>query len=175
MPDPNAKYIGAWGEISARIQARERIMFLFVALTAVASGVSLSKEELVNCSLPIGYVALAAAFLSRHHDLVIGCLRRFQNEISKLDDGDKNIPEYTTMAFLGRSIRERSKREYAQVLFILLGMCVSVHGLSTQSASALDLKAILWYVSLMCSVLAIVVAIKTQLDRKHFPDIGSRL
>lgn len=175
MPDSNTKYVGAWGEISVRIQAREHVLLVFIAVTAVSIGLSLSREEFVNCSLPIGYVALAAAFLSRHHDIVIGNLRRFQNEVAKLDDDGKNTPEYTTMAYLGRALQERSKREYTQILFIVLGMCASIYGLTTESGSRLNVAAVLWYGGLICSVFAIFVTIKTMRDRRVFSDVGVRL
>ena len=101
MIDANTKYLATWGEISARVQAREHVLLLFIAFTAVAVALSLSGEGLLNFSLPIGYVALATAFLSRHHDLVIGNLRRFQYDISRLNLDEKGTPEYTTMGYLG--------------------------------------------------------------------------
>ena len=168
MLDANTKYLGAWGEISARIQAREIVLLVFVAFTAVAVGLSFSDERFVNLTLPIGYAALATAFLSRHHDLVIGILRRYQHEISRLSGDEMGIPEYTSLGYLGRAVKERSKREYAQVLFIVFGGCASIFPASRELAAPLAMPAMLWYGSILCSLLAIIVALKTQHDRKEW-------
>jgi len=168
MLDANAKYRGAWGEISARVQARERVLLVFIGFTAVAVGLSFSDEAFVNLTLPIGYVALATALLSRHHDRVIGILRRFQHEISRLNSDEWGIPEYTSLGYLGRAVKERSKREYAQVLFIVFGGCASIFPATKELAAPLAMPAILWYGSILGSLLAIIVALKTQHDRKEW-------
>ena len=168
MLDANTKYLAAWGEISARLQAREHVSLLFIAFTALAVGLSLSGDSFMNFTLPIGYVALATAFLSRHHDLVIGNLRRFQHDISRLNTDEHGIPEYTTTGYLGRAILERSKREYAQVLFIVFGGCASFYPIGEVLSSPLSMAAILWYGSILCSCVAIMVAMKTQRDRKDW-------
>lgn len=168
MPDSNTKYLGAWGEISARLQAREHVLLTFIAFTAVAVGLSLSDRAFVNLTLPIGYAALATAFLSRHHDLVIGNLRRYQHDISRINNDELGTPEYTSPGYLGRSVRERSKREYAQVLFIVFGGFASFYPACREFISPLSVAAMLWYGSLLCSIVAIVVAMKTQHDRKDW-------
>ncbi len=168
MLEPDTKYLAAWGEISARLQSRERVLLFFIAFTAVAIGLSLSNDAFVNFTLPIGYTALATAFLSRHHDLVIGNLRRFQYDISRLDIDEKGTPEYTSLGYLGRAIKERSKREYAQLLFITLGACASFSPAGKVLSSPLDMATILWCGSILCSFLAIIIALKTQQDRKNW-------
>jgi len=168
MPDVNTKYLGAWEEISSRLRARETILLLFIALTTLGVGLSLASQNLANCCLPLGYVALATAFLSRHHDLIIANLRSFQKEISARDGGGIDMPEYTSPGYLGRAIRERSKREYAQILFIMFGACSSLYNADREIASPFSMIAVLWYGSILCSALAIMVAIKTQQDRKLF-------
>ena len=168
MLDADTKYLGAWGEISARIQAREHVLSLFVAFTAVAVSLSLTTDAQLDFTLPIGYVALATALLSRHHDLVIGNLRRFQNEISTLSADEKSSPEYTTAGYLGRAVKERSKREYAQVLIIALGGVASLYPAGRAFSSALSMTTLLWYGSILCSWSAVIVAIKTQRDRKDW-------
>jgi hypothetical protein len=166
MLDANTKYLAASGEISARIQAREHVLLVFVAYTTLAVGLSFSNDAFRNLTLSIGYVALAAAFLSRHHDRVIGILRSYQHEISRLNSDEKGTPDYTSMGYLGRAVKERSKREYAQVLFIVLGGCASFYPAGAEFASPLSMAASLWYGSIVCSLLAIIVALKTQHDRK---------
>jgi hypothetical protein len=168
MLDANTKYLAAWGEISSRLQAREHVSLLFIAFTAVAVALSLSSDGLLNFTLPIGYVALATAFLSRHHDLVIGNLRRFQNEISRVSTDEKGTPEYTTPGYLGHAINERSKREYAQVLFIVLGGVASFYPAGRELSAPFGMAAILWYGSILCSFAAIIIAMKTQSDRKNW-------
>ena len=168
MLDANTKFLGAWGEVSARVQAREHVLLVFVVFTAVAAGLSFSDEAFVNLTLPIGYVALATAFLSRHHDLIIGILRRYQHEISRLNNDEKGTPEYTSLGYLGRAVQERSKREYTQVLFIVFGGCASIYPAGKELAAPLGMAAFLWYGSILCSLLAIIVALKTQHDRKEW-------
>lgn len=166
MPSPDTKYLGAWNEICSRLQARENIILLFIAFTAAAIGLSMSSDALVNCSMPIGYLALAIAFLSRHHDRVIAILRRFQKEIAENDHDGKGTQEYTSIRYLGQAIRERSKREYAQVLFIIIGTSTSLYNAERVITFPFSMIAILWYGNLICSAIAIVVAIKTQRDRR---------
>jgi len=168
MLDANTKYLGAWGEISSRVLAREYVSLLFISFTAVAVALSLSSDALLNFTLPIGYVALGTAFLSRHHDLIIGNLRRFQNDISRVNADEKGTPEYTTPGYLGRAVSERSKREYAQVLFIVFGGVASFYPAGRELASPFGMAAILWYGSILCSFVAIIVAIKTQHDRQFW-------
>jgi hypothetical protein len=168
MLDANTKYLAAWGEISSRLQAREHVSLSFIAFTAVAVALSLSSDGLLNFTLPIGYVALATAFLSRHHDLIIGNLRRFQNDISRLSNDEKGTPEYTTPGYLGRAINERSKREYSQVLFIIFGGVASFYPAGKEVSAPFSMAAILWYGSILCSLVATIIAIKTQHDRKDW-------
>ena len=168
MLDASAKYLAAWGEISARLQAREHVLLLFIVFVAGAVALSLTSDGLLNSTLPIGYVALATAFLSRHHDLVIGNLRRFQHEISRFDTDENGTPEYTTPGFLGRAVKERSKREYAQVLIIVFGGFASFYPAGKELSSPLSMPAILWYGSILCSCVAIIIVIKTHQDRKNW-------
>jgi hypothetical protein len=143
MLEANTKYLAAWGEISARLQAREHVLLSFILFTSVAVGLSLSSASLENFTLPIGYSALAAAFLSRHHDLVIGNLRRFQHEISRRGIDEEGTPEYTSPGYLGRAIQERSKREYAQLLFIVLGGIASFTSAPRELATPPNLSTLL--------------------------------
>jgi hypothetical protein len=168
MLDANTKYLAAWGEISSRLQSREHVMLFFIAFTAVAVGLALSSDAFVDFTLPIGYAALATSFLSRHHDLVIGNLRRFQHDIERLDIDEKGTPEYTSLGYLGRAIKERSKREYAQLLFIVLGGCVSLYPATKVLSSPVGPTTVLWYGSILCSLLAIIIALKTHHDRKSW-------
>lgn len=167
MLDANTKYLGAWGEISARLQAREHILLLFIAFTALAVGLSLSGDGFIDFTLPIGYVALATAFLSRHHDLIIGNLRRFQNEISRHNVDETGTPEYTALGYLGRALQERSKREYAQLLVIVFGLCASFYPAGRVLSSPFNMIAFLWCGSVLCSFIAVIIAVKTQRDRNH--------
>lgn len=168
MLDAGTRYLGAWGEISSRLQAREHVSLLFIAFTAVAVGLSLSSDSYMNLTLLTGYVALGTAFLSRHHDLIIGNLRRFQNEISRLNTDEKGTPEYTTPGYLGRAVNERAKREYAQILFIVLGGVASFYTAGKELSSPFSMAAILWYGSILCSCVAIIIAMKTQHDRNNW-------
>ncbi len=83
-----------------------------------------------------------------------------------MNSDEKGTPDYTSMGYLGRAVKERSKREYAQVLFIVLGGCASFYPAGAEFASPLSMAAFLWYGSIVCSLLAIIVALKTQHDRK---------
>jgi hypothetical protein len=168
MLDANTKYIAAWGEISARLQSREHVLLLFIAFTAVSVGLAFSSDAFMDCTLPIGYAALATSFLSRHHDLIIGNLRRFQHDIARLDIDERGTPEYTSLGYLGRAIKERSKREYAQLLFIVLGGCASFYPATKILSSPFALTTVLWYGSIFCSLLAVIIALKTQHDRRSW-------
>ena len=157
MPDANIKYMGAWQEISARIQARDRILLSFIALAATLVGISLSRADLAFTVVGVGYAALASALLERHHDLMMSYLGYFQKAIAESDGLGKGTPEWRSSEFVHQAFGARLMRDVAQLLLIAFG-----------AVPALYFKVpLMWYGSLACSLAAFVVVVQTIRDRRR--------
>jgi len=167
MPDYNSNNSSAWSEISARIQTREHVFLTFIVLTATLVGLALSKNDLAFVGVSVGYVSLATAILCRHHDLIIGQLGKYQRKLYTADTEHPNIPNWQADPFLKDVKGARSIRDWAQILFIVLGTIPALYIAKTTLATPTEIRTLLWYGSLGCSVFAVYVVIQTQIDRKR--------
>lgn len=172
--DARTKYAGAWQETAARIQARDRVLITFITLTAALVGVSLNKgQELV--SVGVGFAALATAFLTRHHDLIIGYLGKFQHDLYKHDVracGDSGCPEWFSAEYFPEAARQRRMRDIAQYIFIGVGLVAAlvvpfpvIHALPL-----FNFKTILWLLSFLSSLGAIGILIDTGRTRNQISE-----
>jgi hypothetical protein len=167
MPDPNAKYVGAWQEISARIQARDKILLSFIALAATLVGISLSRTDLAFTVVGVGYAALASALLERHHDLMMSYLGYFQKAIAESDGLGKGTPEWRSSAFVHQAFGARLMRDFAQLLVIGFGAVPGLYIAKKTIAPGWSYRAFLWYGSLACSLAAFAVVVQTIRDRRR--------
>ena len=165
MPDANTKYMGAWQEISARIQARDRVLLSFIALAATLVGLSLTRPDLAFTVVGVGYAALASALLERHHDLMMGYLGYFQKSVAESDGVGKGTPEWRSSEFVHRAFGARLMRDAAQLLVIAFGAVPALYIAKKNIAPGWSYRAFLWYGSLACSLAAFVVVIQTVRDR----------
>ncbi len=165
MPDANTKYMGAWQEIAARIQARDRVLLSFIALASTLVGLSLTRPDLAFTGVGVGYAALASALLERHHDLMMSYLGYFQKAVAESDDLGKGTPEWRTSEFVHRAFGARLMRDAAQLLVISFGAVPALYIARKNVAPGWSYRAFLWYGSLVCSLAAFVVVIQTVRDR----------
>ena len=167
MPDANVKYMGAWQEISARIQARDRILLSFIALAATLVGISLSRTDLAFTVVGVGYAALASALLERHHDLMMSYLGYFQKAIAESDGLGKGTPEWRSSEFVHQAFGARLMRDVAQLLVIAFGAVPALYIAKKNIAPGWGYLALMWYGSLACSLAAFVVVVQTIRDRRR--------
>ena len=167
MPDFNSIQSGTWTEISARIQSRERIFLTYITLTATLVGVALTKEDLAFVGVGVGYVALAVALLSRHHDLIIGYLAQYQRFLDEKDPATEKAPCWFDTDIFKGVMNARATRDYAQILFIILGSAPALIIASTKLISPIDTRTIVWYGSLICAIASIVVVWVTKIQRNR--------
>lgn len=163
--DPNVRYTGAWQEISARIQARDRVLLSFITLTSALVGLALSNKDLTFVGMAVGYLALATSLLTRNHDMIIGHLAAFMIVLSKSENA---FPEWMTSKNMQDTLKERTVRDMAQGLFILFG---AVAGLSIAieavKSDPCKISAIGWYLSVVASFGALFVLGWTNKKRKE--------
>ncbi|MCH7675529.1 hypothetical protein IH879_11345 [candidate division KSB1 bacterium] len=126
MVDSNMKYLAATNEVSARIQARDQVLFSFIALAAILIGVAFSNNDYFFVMIAIGYAALATTFLIMHHDLIIGHLCDFLRELTKDQDDTPQkqkptIDWFSSKKYYGRTLTiYRWPRDIAQLIVICL-------------------------------------------------------
>jgi hypothetical protein len=165
MPDSNVKYAGAWQEISARIQARDKVLLTFITIAASLVGVSLTRPDLAFVGVGVGYAALASALMERHHDLMMAYLGQFQKAIAESDGLGKGTPEWRSRDFVHRSFQARIIRDLAQLLLVLFGAVPPLFIAKKSVMTGWNYKALMWYGSTVCSGLAILVILQTIRDR----------
>lgn len=165
MPDANTKYMGAWQEIAARIQARDRVLLSFIALTSTLVGISLSRSDLAFTVIGVGYAALASALLDRHHDLMMGYLGYFQRVLAESDGLGKGTPEWRSSEYVHRAFGARLMRDIAELLLIAFGAVPALYIAKKNVAPGWSPRAYLWYGSFACSVAAFIVVLLTLRDR----------
>lgn len=84
------RYIAAWGEINARITARDHVIQNFMTLTfAVLAAVLISKDKVLAELLPlvVASIALITTFIFVAHEFLIGLLSAHLIEIAKANGG----------------------------------------------------------------------------------------
>jgi len=180
VPDRNTKYTAAWLESNMRITARETILSGFIALASTLVGASLAAQRdspVVFISAVVGYIALAATILTRHHDLIVGELNKFQYEISLKDPNDLK-PEWfdpdpkgsNLEGYYERVLGHRLKRDVAQIMFILLAgvSALVVSRAAIKRAPICSLRSLMWYGSGLCLAISIALVAETAYRRKHF-------
>ncbi|HEY2236983.1 MAG TPA: hypothetical protein VGK01_26185 [Candidatus Angelobacter sp.] len=126
-PDANALYAGACQETAARIQMRETVLVAFITISSAIIGVSL-KEDFRSASAIEGYIALAAALLVRHHDLIIGLLGKYQYDLcqfgKKSKEKDSAVPplwfseDYYPCVFKVREMRDKAQHSFILIAAI---------------------------------------------------------
>ena len=159
MPDANTKYASAQNEINARIQTRDRVLLAFISLTSVLVGIALSRDDLAFTAIGVGYVALGTTLINLQHELVIGYLATFQRRIAKVDGLGSDTPEWVSDEYIARRLLARHIRNIAQILFILFGAVPSLFIATRSLKSPLSFETFLWYGSLICSALAMLIVI----------------
>ena len=120
----------------------------FVALAAAIVALSLTKDEFAVFGVSVGYTALAAALLSRHHDVIIGLLGAFQNELCANDAERLN---WFSDKYFHDVLRERGYRDISLTLILggggIFGLGVALKRVALCHYG--ELKTIIWYSGLV--------------------------
>ena len=162
--DASVRYSGAWQEISARIQARDRVLLSFIALTSALVGLALSNQDLPFVGTAVGYLALATSLLTRNHDMIIGHLAAFMIKLAKSENAS---PEWMTSNNMQCTLKERTVRDWAQGLFILFGAVAGLYiDLEAVKCDPSSMPAIVLYLSVIASTGALGILIWTNRKRK---------
>jgi hypothetical protein len=159
------KYRAACDETVARIEARDRVIEGFVALSAAVVGFSLAEEKHAMFGVAVGYIALAAAFLSRHHDAIIGLLGAFQNELCANDDNRSN---WFSDDYFEDVLKERGYRDISLAL-IFTGGAIFGLGVAWKRVTFCqfgDARTIIWCLGLASFIGSLVVVYWTHRTRQ---------
>lgn len=170
MFDPKTQYAGAWGEISARIQARDRVLLTYISFTATLVGVSFAKSDFSLIAIVVGYFSLAMALLSRHHDLIIGLLSEFQLSLVGVkeqfkEDENINYKPWHHQDFLGKALKARTIRDISQILFIILGITPAFYIMMQSKFPNYDFISLLLYGSIISAFIAVIIVWNTRSKR----------
>jgi hypothetical protein len=160
-----AKYAAACEETVARIEARDRVLEGFVTLAAAIVALSLSDDKFAMFGVSVGYTALAAALLSRHHDVIIGLLGSFQNELCANDDKRLN---WFSDEYFHDVLRERGYRDISLALIFAGG---GIFGLGSawkvvHLGELGELKTIVWYSGAACLIASFGILYSTYRTRQ---------
>lgn len=160
----DAKYAAACSETVARIQARDEVIKGFVALAAALVALSMSKDELALLGVSVGYTALAASFLSRHHDVIIGLLGAFQDQLCANNESRLN---WFSDDYFHSVLRERGYRDICLFL-VLAGGGIFGLGVAKKAVALcqLEMKTGIWYSGLACLIGSFVIVGWTYLTRR---------
>jgi hypothetical protein len=163
IPSVDAKYSSAWNEISARIQAREFIWTTFVSLCATLIGVAGGMNQSF-IGVGIGFVALWAAMVSRHHDVIIRVLGDFQNELEHGNSTNKTPGWFPTGS--RKASFQRKWRDYPQlILTILLTGCGLLLAYPMVKWTYKDARFWVWISSFTCGLFATGLIAFTHYER----------
>jgi hypothetical protein len=116
--DANQRYASAAAETVSRIQARDDAVKGFVTLALALIGAALANKGFEFLAVGVGYVALGAALLSCHHDVIIGLLGLFQHRLCRSDESKTN---WFSEQYFDHTLKARHYRDYAFVFILLTG------------------------------------------------------
>lgn len=77
------RYIAAWGEISARIQARDRIILTFVTVAFTIFGFGLVNPKSASIAVIVPYLAIIVTELVVTHTYMIGLISMHLGDITR--------------------------------------------------------------------------------------------
>jgi hypothetical protein len=154
----------------ARIQARDLAVTGFVTAAATVITISTTKSGYEFAAVAVGFLALAAALLSCHHDILIGHLNVFQHRLCKSEQSPTNwfADEHFTGALQARSFRNMSFG-FLVVAAGVLGLFIS-YSTATQDRSFP--KFATWCLSSACLVVALCYIRHATLVRRR---LGKRM
>jgi hypothetical protein len=160
------KYEAACHETVARLEARDSVIEKFVLLTAAIVALSLTKSEYALFGVAVGYTALAAALLSRHHDVIIGLLGMFQHNLCANDPVATN---WFSDCYFHDVLKERGYRDVSLALVLAGG---GVFGLGVAWKTVYmsrcgEPKTIIWYSSLASLIASLFIVYWTHQTREE--------
>ena len=151
--DANQRYASACTETVARIQGRDLAASGFVAVATGLVSVAFTKTGYEFIGVSVGYVAVAAALLSCHHDIIIGLLGLFQHNLCKREESPTNWFSRDTF---DKVLEARKLRDWYFTFIVgvpgILGLIISWH--PALSGDHWLVKIVIW----ACSALSVAAA-----------------
>ncbi len=168
----DVRYSTAGNETVARIQARDHVLEIFITLSGALIAFGLTRDHGLFAAV-IGYAALAAALLSRHHDVIVGLLGEFQSDLAK-HGAPGGMPNWFDPKdiYFNRVLNERAVRDLALIFFITFG---GVFGLVVSKPTLshfdifhwTDMQMVFWEGSAVSLLLAFLTVIWTFVTRMN--------
>jgi len=90
----NYRYSGAWGEISTRINARQNVISIFIALTFPVLGLCLTDDSFSILLWLIPPVTVLSTLLVKMHEEMIGNLHNYCRWCEQIDNDEGELPSY---------------------------------------------------------------------------------
>jgi hypothetical protein len=153
--DVNQRYGAATQETVSRIQNRDLAVQGFVVLAGTLLTLALTKDGYAFLAVAVGYVALAAALLSCHHDIVIGLLGLYQHTLCK---GGAEEINWFSEQYYDRTLKARHLRDWYFGFMIvvagILGLWISLNGIKKDDPYKVA-KYVIWGVSAVCVAAAL--------------------
>ncbi len=117
---PDARYLGAWNEINARIAQRQSLITIYTSLALAALGAPLLQGAggLWRLCYAVGPLSVLFAMLLRMHERMIQLLARFLAECEGPPAGDP-LPRYYAAAEWSAPVG-RARRAHDWVCFCLV-------------------------------------------------------
>src|SRR5271156_3771554 len=160
--DGNERYGAATQETVARIQSRDLAVQGFVAVAGTLLTLALTKDGYRFIAVSVGYVALAAALLSGHHDIVIGLLGLYQFRLCRGQQDNikaqRDNLNWFSETYYDRTLQARHLRDWYFGSMVLVGGSLSlvVSHADTQTGEYHFAKLVIWYLSACCVLAAFV-------------------
>jgi hypothetical protein len=126
-------------EITARFQVRSRLLFGFAAVSTTLISASLSNPNFSFLDVGVGFLALFAAAMSTHHEIMMAHLRLYQRAM--LERANAELSASWQEFQDGTLVREQRMSYWIQLfLYLVLGIAA----LSAISYPKTDLPALKW-------------------------------
>jgi hypothetical protein len=131
---PDARYLGAWGELNARLQMRDQALWNLITACFVLMGLvvgtaeQLDRPRLYAWLAAIPWLTVVMSFTLLHHDHIVTALVRCMREVTRRHDDTRTGWFWPDYAPYGDAVRAR--------LWFHLGHTVSVLVFSTIAVTA---------------------------------------
>ncbi|MGH1470283.1 MAG: hypothetical protein ACRBCS_03765 [Cellvibrionaceae bacterium] len=115
----DARYTGAWSEISTRIGARQNVISIYAAMAYPILGFALSNANYAKLCWLIIPSAVTCAILVKMHEEMIGNLHNFCRWCEHIGNLDGHLPSYHVETDPWCSINPKIRKQNDLILNIL--------------------------------------------------------
>jgi len=168
--DANQRYASATQETVARIQARDLAVAGYVTFAGTLITIAASHAGYEWIAVGVGYIALAAALLSCHHDIIIGQLGLFQHKLCQGGD----VANWFSSENFDATLKARHIRDYYFLFLIVVGEIIGLaisfgpmvgHNLPPR-AWGQRIRIAIWTLSVISAVLSVAAIYYSYRERR---------